>query len=82
MRSNGSALSHTYFPVAFAEVILNGVVAGEAGINCLVAQAHGVPIVLVTGDAITAAETRRFCPDIHTAVVKESISRLAADSLQ
>lgn len=77
----GSALSHTYFPAAFAEVRLNGVVAGEAGINCLVAQAYDVPVLLVTGDRVTAEETRRFCPDVNAAVVKESVSRFAAESL-
>jgi D-amino peptidase len=81
MGSRGSTLSHTYFPAAFAEVTVNGVVAGEAGINALVASAYRVPIVLVTGDDTTAEETRRFCPDIATAVVKKSISRFAADSL-
>ena len=81
MGSQGSTLSHTYFPQAFAEVSINGLVAGEAGINALVASAYGVPIVLVTGDETTAEETRRFCPGIKAAVVKKSISRFAADSL-
>jgi D-amino peptidase len=81
MGSRGSALSHTYFPAAFAEVTVNGVVAGEAGINALVASAYRVPVVLVTGDDTTAEETRRFCPDIHAAVVKKSVTRFAAESL-
>lgn len=81
MGSNGSVLSHTYFPTAFAEVRINGIVAGEAGINSLVASAYGVPIVLVTGDATTAEETERFCPGIKTAVVKKSITRFSAEAL-
>ncbi len=81
MGSEGSVLSHTYFPLAFAEVTIDGVVAGEAGINSLVARAYGVPIVLVTGDETTSEETRRFCPDIRAAVVKKSVSRFAAESL-
>lgn len=81
MASAGSVLSHTYFPQAFAEVTINGVVAGEAGINALVASAYEVPIVLVTGDATTAEETRRFCPKVKTAVVKQSITRFSANSL-
>lgn len=79
--SDGSALSHTYYPAAFAEVTVNGAVAGEAGINALVARAHGVPIALVTGDATTAEETERFCPKVKTAVVKRSVTRFAAESL-
>lgn len=81
MGSRGSVLSHTYFPTAFAEVTVNGVVAGEAGINALVAAAYRVPIVLVTGDGTTAEETGRFCPGIRAAVVKRSVSRFAAESL-
>jgi D-amino peptidase len=81
MGSSGSVLSHTYFPAAFAEVTINGVVAGEGGVNSLVAGAYGVPIVLVTGDATTAEETGRFCPGIKTAVVKKSITRFSAEAL-
>ncbi|GAA1983501.1 M55 family metallopeptidase [Catenulispora subtropica] len=76
-----ATLSHTYNPAAIAEVRLNGVLAAESGINSLVATGHGVPVVLVTGDQTTAAELRPFWPDAHAAVVKQSISRFAAESL-
>lgn len=76
-----ATLSHTYNPLAIAEVRLNGVVTGEAGINSLVAAAYGVPVVLVTGDETTVAETRVFWPDVQAAVVKQSVSRFAAESL-
>jgi D-amino peptidase len=81
MGSHGSTLSHTYFPTAFAEVKINGQVAGESGINSLVALAYGVPIALITGDAITADEMRPFAPSVRAAVVKESVTRFAADSM-
>jgi D-amino peptidase len=81
MSSTASTLSHTYNPRAVADVHLNGEVTGEAGINALVALAHGVPVVLVTGDDETAAETARFCPGIHAAIVKTSVTRFAAESL-
>lgn len=81
MGSNASVLSHTYFPQAFAEVTINGTVAGEAGINALAAKAYEVPVVLVTGDATTAEETARFCPGVRAAVVKKSVSRFSAESL-
>jgi D-amino peptidase len=79
--TSSSTLSHTYFPTAFARVAINGVVAGEAGINALVAKAYGVPIVLITGDATTAQEIAPFAPSALAAVVKESVSRFAADSM-
>jgi D-amino peptidase len=76
-----ATLSHTYNPLAISEVRLNGVVAGESGINALVALGHGVPVLLITGDDTTAAEAAPFCPGVVPAVVKSSVSRFSADSL-
>ncbi|HEY3867073.1 MAG TPA: M55 family metallopeptidase [Actinocrinis sp.] len=81
MGGSPATLSHTYNPSAISEVRLNGAVAGEGGINALVALGHGVPVLLVTGDATTAVELEPFCPGVHTAVVKDSVNRFAADSL-
>lgn len=74
-------LSHTYNPRAVASAVLNGTVVGESGINALVALAHGVPVVLVTGDDVTVREAEAVCPGIHGAVVKTAVNRFAADSL-
>lgn len=79
--ATSSPLSHTYNPRAVAEVQLDGTVVGESGINALVAVAHRVPVVLVTGDDVTAAEAAAVSPGIRTAVVKTAVSRFAADSL-
>lgn len=74
-------LSHSYNPRAIWEARLNGVVAGESGINALVAAQYGVPIVLVTGDQATADEVREVAPASELVVVKDSISRFAATNL-
>jgi D-amino peptidase len=74
-------LSHTYNPFAISEVRLNGEVVGESAINALVAQHHGVPVALITGDDTTAAEARTFMPQIEAVVVKRSVSRFAAESV-
>lgn len=79
--SSPAPLSHTYNPRAIAEVKLNGVVVGESGINALVALGHGVPIVLITGDDITAHEAAKVSPGVQQAVVKTAVSRFAADSM-
>jgi D-amino peptidase len=76
-----AGLSHTYNPSAVMEARLGGVVTGEAGINALVAAHYGVPVVLVTGDRYACEETAALIPGVHTAVVKEHVSRLAAHSL-
>ncbi|HET6988330.1 MAG TPA: M55 family metallopeptidase [Kribbella sp.] len=79
--ATSSVLHHTYNPRAIAEVRLNGVIAGEAGVNALVALAYGVPVVLISGDRVTIEEAQPFCPDLETVVVKESVSHNAALSL-
>jgi len=74
-------LSHTYNPGAIMDVRVNGVMAGEAGLNALVAQHHGVPVAVITGDQYVGPEAAPFCPGIRAAVVKESVSRSAAVNL-
>jgi D-amino peptidase len=76
-----AGLSHTYNPRAVVEARIDGRVTGEAGINALVAAHFGVPVVLVTGDRCACEETATLIPDVHEAVVKEHVSRLAAHSL-
>jgi D-amino peptidase len=76
-----ACLSHTYNPRAIVEARLDGEVTGEAGINALVATHYGVPIVLVTGDRSACEEVRALIPGVHTAIVKEPVSRVAAHSL-
>lgn len=76
-----AGLSHTYNPRAVIEARLDGVVTGEAGINALVAAHYGVPVVLVTGDRCACEETAVLIPGVHAAIVKETVSRLAAHSL-
>ncbi len=74
-------LSHSYNPRAIWEVRLDGQIVGESALNALVAAHFGVPIVLVTGDQVTADEARRIDPLPHCVEVKRSISRTAAESL-
>lgn len=74
-------LSHTYNPRAVTNVRLNDMVAGESGLNALVAQHFGVPVVAISGDQYVAEEAARFCPGIEAIVVKQSISRYAAHHL-
>jgi D-amino peptidase len=80
MGSNG-VLSHTYNPRAVTAARLNGATVGEAGINALVARAHGVPVALVTGDQVTIEETATVIPDIVGVVVKQAVTRFSAVSL-
>jgi D-amino peptidase len=76
-----AVLSHTYNPRAIWEVRLDGQVVGEAALNALVAAHYGVPIVLVTGDQVTAAETAALVPEVEAVQVKRSVGRYAAESV-
>lgn len=71
-------LSHTYNPGAIWEVRINSEVVGEAGINALVAAHYNVPIIFVSGDAVTAREAEFIAPEAEKVVVKQSIGRFAA----
>jgi D-amino peptidase len=76
-----SVLSHTYNPSVISHVELNGVRAGESGINALVALACQAPVGLITGDQQTIDEAGAFLPDAERVVVKESFSRFGAANL-
>ncbi|HEU5227592.1 MAG TPA: M55 family metallopeptidase [Ktedonobacteraceae bacterium] len=74
-------LSHTYNPGAIWEVRINGEVVGESGLNALVAAHYQVPIIFVSGDAVTAREAEFIAPHAEKVVVKQSIGRFAASHL-
>src|SRR5689334_11931137 len=76
-----AVLSHTYNPGAIWEVRINGEVVGESGINALVAAHYGVPIIFVSGDAVTAQEAQGIAPNAEKVVVKQSLGRFAASNL-
>jgi D-amino peptidase len=73
-----AVLSHTYNPRAIWEVRINGEIVGESGINALVATHFGVPIIFVSGDAVTAKEAESIAPNAEKVVVKQSLGRFAA----
>lgn len=76
-----AALSHT-FTGTILDVTINGRPMGEIGLNAAMAGAHGVPVVLVSGDQAVEAEARDlFGAAVLTVVVKESRAQLAAESV-
>lgn len=77
-----STLSHTYNPEVVSGVRLGGAYVGESGVNALVPWDLGLPVALVTGDAVTLEELKSFAPDCVGVATKESVSRFAAHSLR
>lgn len=72
-------LSHTYLLREVHEVRLNGRPAGEMTFNIAWAGLHGVPVVLVAGDAAAAAEAEELVEGIHTVVTKVGLDPAAAE---
>lgn len=64
-----------------ADLAVNGVSVGEGGMNALVAQWYGVPVIVVTGDDVAIAEQRATVPDVRGVVVKRAINSRAVELL-
>ncbi len=79
--TQNACLDHTYSEKKIMAFRINGTPYGEIGINALVAGHFGVPVVLVSGDNMTAVEAKSFLGEVQTVVVKEAIGRSAARSL-
>lgn len=73
-------IAHTY---SFGPVrsTLNGRPAGEAALNAIALGAWGVPVGLISGDDVLAAEMADWFPWAERVVVKEGFGRLAAASV-
>jgi D-amino peptidase len=67
------------FTEAVADLRLNGLSLGEAGLNTAYAWlTHGVPVLMASGDDALAAELSEFAPAIETVVTKEALGWSAA----
>lgn len=74
-------LDHTWVGASVFNLALEGKVYNEAVLNAYVAGHYGVPVVLVTGDDVTIAQTQQELPDVIGVEVKRGISRYAAESV-
>ncbi|MGG1661844.1 M55 family metallopeptidase [Brevibacillus sp. NRS-1366] len=70
-------LSHTMSGV-IRNMYINGQIVGEFGFNAAYAGMYNVPVVMVSGDNLIAKEALDLIPGLHTAIVKEAVSRTAA----
>jgi len=64
---------------AVADLKINGVSVGEAGMNIHAAGALGVPVVLITGDQVAVAQAKELVDNIEGVVVKQAIGTQAAE---
>jgi D-amino peptidase len=62
-----------------ADLRVNGRSVGEGGMNALLAQWYGVPVVVVTGDDVAVEEQRETAPAVRGVVVKRAINSRAVE---
>lgn len=62
------------------DVIVNGRSAGEGGLNTLMAQWYGVPVVMISGDDVAVAQQKEWTPNIRGVVVKRAINMRAVEA--
>ncbi|HOX06416.1 MAG TPA: M55 family metallopeptidase [Planctomycetota bacterium] len=77
----GATLAHTFCFEDGRRWWLGDREIGEFGAFAAIAGAHGVPVVLATGDDKLCAEARAFVPEIETAQVKVGIGTNSARHL-
>ncbi|QMU97177.1 M55 family metallopeptidase [Microbacterium esteraromaticum] len=71
-------LSHTYLGNSILGVWLDGEPASEGYLNAALAEEHGVPVIMVTGDDKACEDALRYAPEAEHVAVKEYVSRYTA----
>ncbi|MCB8878129.1 M55 family metallopeptidase [Acidisoma silvae] len=74
-------LAHTYSTRDFSAVRLNGLVASEAMLFGAYAGAMGVPVILLSGDDVTARSCGTLFPGAEIVTVKTALGQRAAKAL-
>ena len=77
MGDNG-ILNHTFNGRVVRSIEVNGMELGEFGLNALVAGYFNVPVRFVSGCNLLAQEAEKCIPDIHRAIVKQTVNRMTA----
>jgi D-amino peptidase len=62
------------------DVNVNGRSAGEGGLNTLMAQWYGVPVVMISGDDVAVEQQKQWTPNVRGVVVKRAINMRAVEA--
>ena len=73
--------AHTMSSARLTSVKLNGMPASETAINAAIAGHFGVPVIMLSGDDVIAAEASALLGDLETAVVKQAYGFHSAETL-
>ena len=74
-------LSHTTNGFAFRAIRLNGIECAEATLYGAYAGSLGVPVIMLSGDDVLAAECGKLFPGAEIAVVKQALGHRSARAL-
>lgn len=74
-------LAHTYTADVLYNVRINGIACSEALLNAAMAGYYGIPVLLVSGDAVLVEHVKEFIPHVTGVVVKEGIGHYSAASI-
>lgn len=58
---------------------VNGKSVGEGGMNAILAQWYGVPVVMITGDDVAVEQQKETSPNVRGVVVKRAINSRAVE---
>ncbi len=76
----GGVLAHTYSPLAYRWIKVNGREVGEIALDAAVAGELGVPVIFVASDRAGCDEAGRFLPWAETVATKQGAGTNAAFS--
>jgi D-amino peptidase len=76
-----AVFNHSFSTAAFRGLRLNGEIASEGYFNAALAGSFGKPIVFVSGDQHTVADSERYAPQAGTCVTKHAFGWNAQMSL-
>ena len=62
------------------DVQVNGRSAGEGGLNTLMAQWYGVPVVMISGDDVAVEQQKEWTPSARGVIVKRAINMRAVEA--
>ena len=72
-------LPHDLPTTTWRNLFFHGTAVDEVRINAARCGQHGVPVLLVTGDAAVCRESRELLgPELHTVAVKQGLPRDSA----
>jgi len=79
--SQNAILDHTWSSRRVANLWLNDLLVGEAGLNAAVCGHFGAPVLMVSGDQSVCAEALDTLGALEVAVVKRATGRMSAECL-